>query len=86
MHDIRPMLSALYLTKHLCLVQMGIFVPITTIHGRDASMRDNVLSDNLMTGIEEERTLPTLMIVRALCNCLLHNGIRMVAAGLCTQT
>ena len=64
---------------------MGIFVPVNTIRGRDASGSDNKLTDNLSTGLDVPEKLPTLMIVGALCNPLLQNGARMVAATLCTD-
>ena len=64
---------------------MGIFKPVNTICGRDASGSDNVLTVSLNAGLEEAATLPTLMIVGALCHPLLQNGARMVAATLCTH-
>ena len=65
---------------------MGIFKPINTIRGRDASGSDNVLTDSLSAGLEAPASLPTLMIVGALLNPLHQNGARMVAATLCTQS
>ena len=69
----------------LFVLQMGIFKPVNTIRGRDASGSDNVLTDNLNAGLDVPATLPTLMIVGALCYPLLQNGARMVAATLCTH-
>lgn len=60
-------------------------MPVNTIRGRDASGSDNVLTDNLSTGLDVPEKLPTLMIVGALCNPLLQNGARMVASTLCTH-
>ena len=64
---------------------MGIIVPVNTNRGRDASGSDNVLTDKLSTGLDVPEKLPTLMIVEALCNPLLQNGARLVAATLCTH-
>ena len=64
---------------------MGIFKPVNTICGRDASGSDNLLTDSLNAGLEEAAALPMLMIIGALCYPLLQNGARMVAATLCTR-
>ena len=60
-------------------------MPVNTVRGRDASGSDNVLTDNLSTGLDVPEKLPTLMIVGAICNPLLQNGARMVASTLCTH-
>ena len=52
---------------------MGISVPVNTVRGRDASGSDNVLTDNLSTGLDVQEKLPMLMIVGDLCNPLLKN-------------
>ena len=71
----------------LIVLQMGIFKPVNTVRGRDASGSDNVyvLTDNLNAGLDVPATLPTLIIVGALCYPLLQNRARMVAGTLCTN-
>ena len=64
---------------------MGIFKPINTVRGRDSSGSDNELSDPLSAGLDVPATLPTLMIVGALCHPLHQNSARMVGATLCTH-
>ena len=58
-------------------------MPDNTVRGRDASGSDNVLTDNLSTGLDSPDKVPTLMIAGALCNPLLQNEDRKVAATLC---
>jgi hypothetical protein len=64
---------------------MGICVPVETVCGRDASNSDNVLTNNLSTGLDAPEKLPTLMIVQGFFNLILQNGARMVAATLCSH-
>lgn len=66
---------------------MGIFKPINTVCGRDASRSDNVLTKSLSAGLDAPASLPTLMIVGALfLNPLHQNSARMVTVSLCTQS
>ena len=67
------------------VLQMGIFKPINTVRGRYASGSDIVLTDSLNAGLDVPATLPTLMIIAALCHPLHQNGSRMVAATLCAH-
>ena len=64
---------------------MGIFEPDNTVCGRAISDSDNVLPNNISTGLDEVDKLPTLKIVGALCNPLPKNRARMVADTLCSR-
>ena len=60
-------------------------MPVNTVRERGVSGSDNVLIDNLSTGLDSPEKLPTLMIVGALCNPLFQNGARMVASTMCSR-
>ena len=60
-------------------------MPVNTIRGRDASVSNNVLTNNLSTGLDVPEKLPKLMIVGALCNPFLQNGDQIVVSTLCTH-
>ena len=60
-------------------------MPVNTVCRRDSSDSDNVLTNNLNTGLDALDKVPMLMIVGALCEPLLQNGSRMVAVALCSH-